>query len=51
MTLAEIKKQRERMGELATEARNVLDTITPEMDSSASAEIEGRFDQMTAVAC
>jgi len=46
MTLAEIKKQRERMGELATEARNVLDTITPEMDSSASAEIEGRFDQM-----
>lgn len=46
MNLAEIKKQRERMAELATEARSELDKITDDMDSGQVAEIEGRFDEM-----
>lgn len=48
MTLTEIKAQRERMGELATEARSVLETITDDMDSGQVSEIEGRFDKMMA---
>jgi len=43
-----IKAMRERMGELATEARGVLDTITEDMDAGQVSEIEGRFDEMMA---
>jgi HK97 family phage major capsid protein len=48
MTLAEIKKQRERMAELATEARTELDKINDKMETTEVAEIEQRFDAMMA---
>lgn len=43
---ADIKAMRERMGELATEARAKLDTITDEMEAGTVADIEARFDEM-----
>ena len=48
MTIDEMKKLRERMGELATEARAELDKITDDMDEGQVKEIEGRFDAMMA---
>lgn len=44
MTLEEIRKQRERMAELATEARKELDAITDKTDAAKVKEIEARFD-------
>lgn len=48
MTLEEIRKQRERMAELATEARKELDSITDKTDAVQAKEIEGRFDTIMA---
>lgn len=48
MTLEEIRKQRERMAELATEARKELDSITDKTDAVKAKEIEGRFDTIMA---
>ena len=48
MTIDEMKKLRERMGELATEARAELDKITDKMEDGEVKEIEGRFDAMMA---
>ena len=44
MTPEEIRKQRERMAELATEARKELDLIDEKTDSVKAKEIEARFD-------
>lgn len=48
MTPDEIKKQRERMAELATGARAELDKITEKTSEAEANEIEGRFDAMMA---
>jgi len=48
MTLQEIKNQRERMAELATEARTQLDSITDKTAESEAMEIEDRFDTIMA---
>jgi len=48
MTPTEIRKKRERMAELATEARAQLDTITDKTDAAAAREIEQRFDTIMA---
>jgi len=42
--MSDLIKMRERMAELATEARKHLDSITPEMDAGKVSEIEARFD-------
>lgn len=42
--MTDLLKMRERMAELATEARKHLDSITPEMDAGKVKEIEARFD-------
>lgn len=44
MTLEEMKTQRERMAELATEARKDLDSITDKTSDAEAKEIEARFD-------
>lgn len=44
MTLEEMKTQRERMAELATEARKDLDSITDKTSDTEAKEIEARFD-------
>lgn len=44
MTPEEIKKQRERMAELATSARSELDSITDKTTESDAKAIEARFD-------
>lgn len=44
MTIEERNKLRERMAELATEARKDLDSITDETSEADAKEIEGRFD-------
>lgn len=44
MTVEEMKKQRERMAELATEARKDLDSITDKTSDTEAKEIEARFD-------
>lgn len=46
--MTDIQKQRERMAELATEARKQLDSITPETSTGLAAEIEARFDKIMA---
>jgi len=46
MTPDEIRKQRERMAELATSARSELDKITEKTTDAEAKEIEGRFDSM-----
>jgi HK97 family phage major capsid protein len=48
MTLEEIRKQRERQAELATEARKELDSITDKTDPAKVKEIEARFDAIMA---
>jgi len=48
MTKQEILKQRERMAELATEARTVLDSITDKTPEGEAKDIEARFDAMMA---
>lgn len=48
MTPEEIKKQRERMAELATSARSELDKITEKTSETEAKEIEGRFDTIMA---
>lgn len=48
MTLEEIRKERERMATLATEARNQLDQITDKTDPAKVKEIEARFDTIMA---
>jgi len=48
MTLEEIRKQRERMAELATEARKELDLIDDKTDAVKAKEIEARFDTIMA---
>lgn len=48
MTPDEIKKQRERMAELATGARAELDKITEKTSEAEAKEIEDRFDSMMA---
>lgn len=48
MTFDELNKQRERMAELATEARAQLDTITDKTSEAEAKEIEGRFDTIMA---
>lgn len=48
MTLEEIRKQRERMAELATEARTQLDSITDKTEAGKAKEIEARFDAIMA---
>lgn len=48
MTLAEIKKQRERMAELATEARSELDKITDKTEAEEVTALELRFDTIMA---
>ena len=48
MTPEEIRKKRERMAELATEARAQLDSITDKTDPAKATEIEQRFDTIMA---
>jgi HK97 family phage major capsid protein len=48
MTLEEIRKQRERMAELATEARKELDSINEKTEPAKVKEIEARFDTIMA---
>lgn len=48
MTPDEVKKQRERMAELATSARSELDKITEKTSEADAKEIEGRFDTIMA---
>lgn len=44
--MTDLIKMRERMAELATEARKELDSITPETDVSRAKEVEARFDKI-----
>lgn len=44
MTLEEIRKQREKMAELATEARAELDKVTDKTTEAEAKEMEARFD-------
>lgn len=48
MTLEEIRKERERMASLATEARTLLDQITDKTEPAKVKEIEARFDAIMA---
>lgn len=48
MTPEEMKKQRERMAELATSARSALDSITEKTSEAEAKEIEARFDTIMA---
>lgn len=48
MTPEDIRKKRERMAELATEARAQLDSITEKTDPAKAKEIEARFDAIMA---
>lgn len=44
--MTDLIKMRERMAELATEARKELDSITPDTDVSRAKEVEARFDKI-----